>query len=102
VARKSKDPARDLEEVDVVFRALANASRRHILLVLHCRGGTMTAGEIADRFGCTWPTTSNHLRILTEAGLVDHVKEGRERLYKLNRSRLDGVARGWFEEFQPR
>ena len=44
-----------LADVDAVFAALAHASRRHILLVLHYRGGEMTAGEIAARFDCTWP-----------------------------------------------
>jgi DNA-binding transcriptional ArsR family regulator len=61
---------RELADVDEVFHALAHSSRRHVLLVLHFRGGRMTAGEIADRFACSWPTTTHHLRILEAAGLV--------------------------------
>lgn len=84
-----------LADLDAVFKALAHASRRHILMVLHFRGGEMTAGEIARRFGCTWPTTTRHLRMLEDAGLVRAEKRGRERIYRLDRERLDGVAGGW-------
>jgi DNA-binding transcriptional ArsR family regulator len=90
-------PEQWLADVDAVFTALAHASRRHILLVLHFRGGEMTAGEIADRFGCSWPTTSRHLRVLRGAGLVDVVKRGRERVYRLARQRLEDVVVGWLE-----
>ena len=61
---------RELEEYDAVFSALAHATRRHVLLVLNARGGSMTAGEIAERFSCSWPTTSRHLKVLRDAGLV--------------------------------
>lgn len=84
-----------LADVDSVFKALAHASRRHILLVLHFRGGEMTAGEIASRFGCSWPTTTRHLGVLQEAGLVRVEKRGRERVYRVDRQRLDDVAGGW-------
>lgn len=103
MAKKRKpgdDPEAKLANVDAVFRALAHASRRHILLVLHFRGGTMSAGEIAERFGCSWPTTSNHLRILADADLVRVEKQGRERLYQLHRRRLHDVGAAWFDEFR--
>ncbi len=92
---------RELEDVAAVFGALANASRRHILLVLHFRGGEMTAGEIAGRFGCSWPTTTRHLGVLRDAGLVDVEQQGRQRIYRLSRDRLDKVAVRWLENFQP-
>jgi len=93
---------RELQDFESVFGALAHASRRHILYVLHFRGGQMTAGEIADRFACSWPTTRHHLRILEEAGLVGVEKRGRERIYALDRARLSGVAQRWLEPFMPR
>ena len=61
----------------------------------------MTAGEIADRFHCSWPTTSRHLRVLEEAGLVAVEKRGRERIYHLVADRLNQVAGGWLEWFKP-
>jgi DNA-binding transcriptional ArsR family regulator len=78
-----------------VFASLAHASRRHVLLVLHFRGGSMTAGEIAARFACSWPTTSRHLRQLERAGLIEVESRGRERVYSLNRARLQNVVGGW-------
>ena len=82
-----------------MFAALDSAARRQILMILHFRGDAMTAGEIADRFSCSWPTTSRHLRKLESAGLVQLERAGREWIYRLDRERL-GVASewlGWFE-----
>jgi DNA-binding transcriptional ArsR family regulator len=60
----------------------------------------MTAGAIADRFHCSWPTTSRHLKVLETAGLVRVEKRGRERIYKLDTSRLLGVAGDWLDWFR--
>ena len=90
---------RKLADLQVVFNALAHPSRRHILLVLRFRGGEMTAGEIAARFGCSWPTTTRHLGILEAAGLVHVEKRGRERVYRLDRDHLTRVAAGWLKTF---
>jgi DNA-binding transcriptional ArsR family regulator len=95
-----RDAARELREVDAVFGALAHASRRHVLLVLHFHGGEMTAGQIADRFECSWPTTTRHLKRLEEAGLVRVEAEGRERRYRLDRDTLVRVAGGWLAAFR--
>lgn len=59
----------------------------------------MTAGDIADRFTCSWPTTTRHLRVLTDAGLVRCVKRGRERLYVLQPERLRQVVGSWLRRF---
>jgi DNA-binding transcriptional ArsR family regulator len=103
----SRPPSRskaetELADVESVFAALSNASRRHILLVLHFRGGEMTAGDIAARFACRWPTTTRHLRVLEAAGLVRVEKRGRERVYQLGSKRLLTVAGGWLESFRSR
>jgi len=92
----------DLHDLEVVFGALAHASRRQILLVLHLRGGAMTAGEIAERFSCKWPTTTRHLQALESAGLLRVRKRGRERRYELNRDRLRSVVAGWLNWFELR
>ena len=90
----------DIDSMNRVFGALAHASRRHILLVLHYRGGEMTAGEIAGRFDCTWPTTTRHLGVLVDAGLVEKQQKGRQRFYRLDRDRLHAVTSAWLESFE--
>ncbi len=89
----------DLDAFDAVFGALASRSRRTILSVLHARGGEMTSGAIAARFDCAWPTTSQHLRVLEQAGLVGVELRGRERVYRLDTARLREVAGGWIDRF---
>ena len=91
---------KELEDLEVVFRALAHESRRHILIVLNASGGSMTAGEIDGRFSCTWPTTTRHLRILEQAGLVRVDKKGREWIYVLENERIQKVVRGWLKWFE--
>jgi len=91
---------RRLADWDAVFRALAHESRRQILLILHYRGGRMTAGQVAARFSHSWPTTTRHLGVLEEAGLVKKRKEGRERIYELDRARLLAVTGDWLKAFE--
>jgi DNA-binding transcriptional ArsR family regulator len=91
---------RELADFEEVFRALAHASRRHVLVVLNARGGEMTAGEIASRFECSWPTTSRHLRILEDTGLVRVEKRGREWVYVIDKDRLNKVVGGWLGWFE--
>lgn len=102
-ALKSRIPALErLEEIELAFAALAHEQRRHILLTLHFRGGEMSAGSIADRFACSWPTTTRHLRVLEAAKLVLVEKRGRERIYKLNREQLGRVLGDWLGVFTAR
>ena len=95
------DAAAAVEATERVFAALAHPSRRHILLTLQFRGGEMSAGEIAERFRCSWPTTTRHLNILREAKLISVVRRGRERVYTLERERLHDVLGDWLAWFRP-
>jgi DNA-binding transcriptional ArsR family regulator len=85
--------------LDKVVDAIAHPARRQILLTLHFRGGTATAGELAARFEHAWPTTTRHLRVLENAGLLAYEKEGRTRRYRIDRDRLALVTEwlGWFD-----
>lgn len=91
---------KELEEFELVFAALAHATRRRILVVLLHRKGEMTAGEIVARFDCQWPTMTRHLTQLQQAGLVEVLKVGRERRYILNKERLTRVVDGWMKWFR--
>jgi DNA-binding transcriptional ArsR family regulator len=91
---------RKLGEFDVVFGALAHPTRREIVLVLHDRGGEVTAGDLAARFEQSWPTTTRHLTVLVKSGLVTVRKSGRERLYRLDRDKLVGGLGLWLHQVQ--
>jgi DNA-binding transcriptional ArsR family regulator len=71
-----------------------------MLLTVHFRGGSMTAGEIAGRFKHAWPTTTRHLQVLVDAGLLQAHREGRQRVYQLNRDKLEVILDwiGWFKK----
>ncbi|MGH9057616.1 MAG: ArsR/SmtB family transcription factor [Acidimicrobiales bacterium] len=90
----------DLDDLEAVFSALAHQARRTILTVLMVRGGEMTSGQIAGRIDCSWPTTTRHLGVLQRSGLVRVERRGRERVYKLDASRLVAVAGGWIDRFR--
>ncbi len=89
----------ELDDFDAVFSALAHRSRRTILAVLHARGGEMTSGAIAARFEHSWPTISQHLGVLQQAGLVAVELRGREHVYQLQTDRLLTVTRRWLSHF---
>lgn len=91
---------KELEDFDKVFSALSHEARRRVLVVLLGRGGQMTAGQIVERFKCSWPTMTRHLGLLEEAGLITVEKMGRERHYILNNKRLQQVVGDWLNWFK--
>lgn len=68
--------------LDDTMRALADPTRREILRRLRERD--MTAGEIGGLFPITAASTSHHLSVLKEAGLVQAQREGRTIVYSLD------------------
>jgi DNA-binding transcriptional ArsR family regulator len=83
---------------EAVFTALAHPVRRRILLTINFQGGAMSAGQIADMFEHAWPTTTRHLQVLELAGLLQHERRGRSRIYRIARPRLE-LVRDWLEWF---
>ncbi len=73
-----------------VFQALADPTRRAILLLLASQ--SMTAGAIAANFNTARPTVSRHLQILTECELLEQEQNGREVYYHINAKRMKEVA----------
>lgn len=94
----TRSPRAAADAYEAVFTALAHPVRRRILLTLSFAGGAMTAGEIADMFEHAWPTTTRHLQVLESAGLLRHDRQGRSRVYRIERRRLE-LARDWLAWF---
>ena len=73
-----------------VFQAIADPTRRNILLLLATQ--TLTAGAIASNFDTARPTVSKHLQILTECELLKQEQKGREIFYHLNPKQMKEIA----------
>lgn len=74
------------------FKALSDPTRREILNLL--KSGSLTAGEISEKFSMTGATISHHLSVLRAAGLISDEKKGKYIYYELNMSVID-EALGW-------
>lgn len=73
-----------------VFQAIADPTRRAILLLLTSQ--SMTAGAIASNFDTARPTVSKHLQILTECELIRQEQQGREIYYHFNPNKMKEIA----------
>lgn len=73
-----------------VFQAIADPTRRAILLLLATQ--SMTAGAIASNFETARPTVSKHLQILTECELLKQEQNGREMYYHINAKKMKEVS----------
>jgi DNA-binding transcriptional ArsR family regulator len=82
-----------------VFRALADPTRRQILL--HLAKENMAIADIADRFDITRTAINKHLTILEEGGLIKSEVSGRERRNSLTPEPLKSAFEwlGYFESF---
>ena len=82
--------------MDQALRAVSDPTRRAILRLV--RDGETAAGEVARHFpSISRPAVSQHLRVLTDAGLVAARAEGNRRLYALRREGFRD-ARAFLEE----
>jgi DNA-binding transcriptional ArsR family regulator len=76
--------------------ALGDSTRRQVFERL--KSGPMSVGRLARGMKVSRPAVSHHLKILKEAGLVREHREGRKRLYEIDREGLDAVQR-WLDQF---
>ncbi len=83
--------------MNILFKALNDATRREILEILKERD--LTAGEIADHFNISKPSISHHLDLLKQAGLLVAVKEGQFISYSLNTTVMDEMLK-WMLQFK--
>jgi len=84
-------------EMNIVFKALNDSTRRAILEMLQKKD--MTAGEIADKFHISFPSISHHLDLLKQAQLVTTKKEGQYVYYSLNTTVMDEIVK-WLMQFK--
>jgi uncharacterized protein YndB with AHSA1/START domain/DNA-binding transcriptional ArsR family regulator len=84
--------------VDLVFRALADPTRRSLLDELF-RSDGQTLGALEERFSMTRFGVMKHLRLLEEAGLVVTRRQGREKLHFLNPVPIRLIHDRWIDKY---
>ncbi|MDX1691342.1 MAG: metalloregulator ArsR/SmtB family transcription factor [Acidimicrobiia bacterium] len=87
-----------MADATFVLDALGEASRRHLLELLHERGES-TVSELVGASEMRQPQVSKHLKVLREASLVAVRPEGRHRYYRLDGRGLE-TAHAWFSSFE--
>ncbi|HEY1311631.1 MAG TPA: metalloregulator ArsR/SmtB family transcription factor [Pseudolabrys sp.] len=85
--------------MDLVFKALADPSRRDLLDRLRANNG-QTLGQLCERLDMTRQAVSKHLGLLEEANLVATVKRGREKLHYLNPVPIHEIGERWIGKFE--
>ncbi len=87
------------DQMDPIFKALADSTRREILDFL--RDGPKQTTEIVNQF----PNLSRfgvmkHLDVLREAGLVNTRSEGRRRINSLNANPIRHIVERWINKYE--
>lgn len=82
-------------DLDRIFGALADPSRRRLVLTL--RSGEATVEELGRPLGISTPGVMKHLAVLERSGLITTEKRGRRRFCRLEAERL-ATAEEWMAE----
>lgn len=86
-------------DIDKVFKALADPTRRRLLDQLHRDNGqTLTA--LCEHMDMTRQAVTQHLQLLEAANLVAVVWQGREKLHYLNAVPLHEIHERWIAKFE--
>ncbi|KQT02015.1 ArsR/SmtB family transcription factor [Cellulomonas sp. Leaf395] len=83
---------------DLVFKALADTTRRHLLDQLYTRDGR-TLTELEEGLDMTRFGVMKHLKVLEEAGLVVTRRSGREKLHFLNAVPIQLIHERWIDKY---
>jgi DNA-binding transcriptional ArsR family regulator len=87
------------QDLDVVFKALADRNRRLILDKLRLRRG-QTLAELSAHLEMTRQAVSKHLAVLEAGGLVATVRRGREKLHYLNPVPIHQIYERWISQYE--
>ena len=85
--------------MDLVFRALADPTRRALLDELFARDG-QTLVSLTARHDLTRIAVAKHLTILEDAGLIVSRRRGREKLHYLNPVPIHQIGERWIRKVE--
>jgi len=80
-----------------VFQAISDPTRREIINLIARE--PMNLNTIADKFNISRPAVSNHIKILTECGMVLITQQGRERFCEAKLDTL-GEVYDWIDQYR--
>jgi DNA-binding transcriptional ArsR family regulator len=86
-------------DMDNVFRALADPTRRKLLDRLYAKNG-QTLSELCADLKMTRQAVTQHLTLLEEANLVATIWHGREKLHYLNPAPLQEIHERWLNKYE--
>jgi DNA-binding transcriptional ArsR family regulator len=86
-------------DTDPLFKALADASRRKLLDVLHAHDG-QTLNQLCGHLDMTRQAVTQHLNLLQQANLLATAWRGREKLHFLNPVPLQDIYERWIAKFE--
>jgi DNA-binding transcriptional ArsR family regulator len=86
-------------DADLLFKALADPSRRKLLDLLNAHDGR-SLNELCEHLDMTRQGVTQHLEVLEAANLVAGVKRGREKLHFLNPVPLQEIYERWIAKFE--
>jgi len=88
-----------IKDIDRVFRALADPSRRELLDRLHARNG-QTLTELCRGLAMTRQAVTQHLHQLEDANLIAVQWEGRRKLHYFNPVPIHEIHERWIQKFE--
>ena len=86
-------------DTDLLFKALADPSRRRLLDLLHAHDGRRL-NELCEHLAMTRQGATQHLDVLEAANLITTVRRGREKLHFLNPVPLQEIYERWIAKFE--
>jgi DNA-binding transcriptional ArsR family regulator len=86
-------------DTDLLFKTLADPSRRKLLDLLYAHDGR-TLNELCEHLDMTRQGVSQHLDLLEAANLVATMRRGREKLHFLNPVPLQQIYDRWIAKFE--
>src|ERR1700747_2273531 len=86
-------------DADLLFKALADPTRRRLLDLLHAHDGR-TLNALCEHLDMTRQGVTQHLGLLEVANLVVTVRRGREKLHFLNPVPLQEIYERWIAKFE--
>lgn len=86
-------------ETDLLFKALADASRRKLLDLLNAHDGR-TLNDLSEHLDMSRQGVTQHLAVLEAANLVATMRRGREKLHFLNPVPLQEIYERWIAKFE--